>query len=46
LFNVIFCKMKEANKKMWMNIFSTAVGVALGFGIYKAIDTQFMKKDS
>tara|TARA_R100000005_G_C4995593_1_gene202509 strand:- start:2515 stop:2631 length:117 start_codon:yes stop_codon:yes gene_type:complete len=38
--------MKETTKKMWMNIFSTALGVALGFGIYKAIDNQMMKKDS
>jgi len=35
--------MKEANKKMWMNVLSTAMGVALGFGIYKAIDKQMTK---
>ena len=35
--------MKEGTKKMWMNILSTAVGVALGFGIYKAIDKQMTR---
>jgi len=35
--------MKEGTKKMWMNILSTAVGVALGFGIYKAIETGTSK---
>ena len=35
--------MKTETKKMWMNILSTAMGVALGFGIYKAIDKQMTK---
>lgn len=38
--------MKENTKKMWMNIFSTAFGVALGLSLYKLADKQLMRKDS
>lgn len=30
--------MKDETKKMWMNILSTAVGVALGFGVYTVVN--------
>jgi len=37
--------MKDSNKKMWMNILSTALGVALGFGLYKASEKLYGAKE-
>jgi|TARA_R110000803_G_scaffold115938_7_gene184593 hypothetical protein len=37
--------MKDSNKKMWMNILSTALGVALGFGLYKAAEKLSVTKE-
>ena len=38
--------MEEKTKKMWMNIFSTALGVAIGFGVYNFASKQWLNKGS
>lgn len=38
--------MKESTKKMWMNVLSTALGVALGFGVYTVVNNKVLTKSS